>query len=167
MKKNIFVLLSVLLLAACQQKPVVVNAGDFEEKAPALVDQNVVLKGTAVHVCEKSGMKLFVAENLDSENAVVVFAAEGAEPFAMETIGKNVTVNGVVRAFNPEPAACCEKEADECCEATDSVCAEAAEECCQDSAAAEACCDKAEGECQHEAAANTIYYMECVSYTVE
>lgn len=155
MKKTVFMALAAILMVACQPKQPVLTAGEFAQKAPELVDQTIILKGTAIHVCERSGMKLFLADNMESEDIVNVMAAEGQNKFDPETIGKNYAVKGIVRAVIIEPA---NEEAEEEC-ATDSC--------------SEAKVQAAEGhECETDEKArknmgDTFYYVENISYTVE
>ena len=160
MKKTVFMALAAILMVACQPKQPVLTAGEFAQKAPELVNQTIILKGTAIHVCERSGMKLFLADSMESDDIVNVMAAEGQNKFDPETIGKNYAVKGIVRAVIIEPA---EEEAEEEC-ATDS---------CATDSCSEAKVQAAEGhECETDEKArknmgDTFYYVENISYTVE
>lgn len=99
MKKSIFVLFAVLLMAACQTNSGIVSVSDFNEKAPELVDQVINIKGIAVHVCQETHMKIFLSETEVAENTVLVMNNPDNEPFGNELIGKTVTVTGKVIAY--------------------------------------------------------------------
>jgi len=163
MKKIFATAIAALMLVACQPKQAVVTAGEFSEKAPSLVDQTIILKGTAVHVCQRSGMKLFLADSPEADNIVNVMAQEGQNKFDPETIGKQYTVKGIVRAVALE-----KEEEPQAVEAADS-CA-VADTCAVDTVAEEAIETGHECETENKAHAQDsdyFYYVENISYTIE
>ncbi|MCQ2127297.1 MAG: hypothetical protein MJZ06_07685 [Bacteroidaceae bacterium] len=147
MKKFLAMAAAALMLVACQPKQPVITAGEFAQKAPELVNQTILLKGTAVHVCTRSGMKLFLGDNAESEEIVNVMAQEGQNKFDPETIGKQYTVKGTVRAVKIE-------QEEEECEFEDSVKVSEGHDCETEAKA-------------HQGDSDTFYYVENISYTVE
>lgn len=101
MKKFLSVLaatLIVLVMASCNcNKPTEVTVANFNTQAKSLVDKEVVITGVANHICSHSGRKLFLAEEGNDKDIVMVFTNPDMKPFDKETIGKTYTVNGIVK----------------------------------------------------------------------
>lgn len=93
MKKLSVLACMAIMFMSCQQQAVI-TPDDFSGKAPGLVDQTVVLKGTASHICSKSGRKVFLKGEGDA--TVTVFAGENMGKYDPETIGKVYVVKGKV-----------------------------------------------------------------------
>ena len=101
MKKLFYVLVAVACLAACNNQPKIqeVAIGDFNKKAPELLDQTVNIKGVANHICHTSFRKLFVGDE-NSTEMVTVMAGEGMDNFDVAMEGKKVVVEGIVKVAN-------------------------------------------------------------------
>lgn len=91
-------LVVVLVMASCNcNKPTEVTVANFKSQAKSLVDKEVVITGVANHICSHSGRKLFLAEEGNDDEIVMVFTNKDMKPFDKETIGKTYTVNGIVK----------------------------------------------------------------------
>ena len=98
MKKALLFIVALAVLAACNNQPKIqeIAVGDFNKKAPELLDQTITIKGIANHICHTSFRKLFVG-SLDSEEMVTVMAGENMKDFDLDMEGKNVVVEGIVK----------------------------------------------------------------------
>ncbi len=91
-------LIVVLVMASCcGNKPAEVTVANFKAQAKQYVDKEVVITGVANHICSHSGRKLFLAEEGNDDEIVMVFTNPDMKPFDKETIGKTYTVNGIVK----------------------------------------------------------------------
>lgn len=77
------------------ENPVEVTVGNFNEKAPGLVDKLVTIKGTADHICKGDGKKLFLID-IETEGRVKVETGEDMPAFNNELEGFDFIITGIV-----------------------------------------------------------------------
>ena len=83
-----------------------ISIGEFDSKAGAYVDKEVMVEGIVDHVCKHGGKKLFlVSEDGDLH-------VESEERFDESLAGSEVQVKGIVREFRVDEAYCLQMEED-------------------------------------------------------
>jgi len=83
-----------------------ISIGEFDSKAGAFVDKEVMVEGIVDHVCKHGGKKLFlVSEEGDLH-------VESEERFDESLAGSEVAVKGIVREFRVDEAYCLKMEED-------------------------------------------------------
>ena len=104
MKRQLNVLLVVLVattffqlnkVQAQNAASKVYSVDEIIENAPALVGQTVAVKGTALHICEQTGRKLFL-ETADGKKTFRFNAGSKIDKFNEDALGNEVIATGVV-----------------------------------------------------------------------
>lgn len=93
---NVFaVAVSILLFASCtgnsNAKPMSVD--ELLTNAASMIDETVIVDGLCTHVCEKSGMKLFL-QGSDATNTLRAESDATLGKFDPENIGQRVRIRG-------------------------------------------------------------------------
>lgn len=84
---------------ATEQQPeeiVMMTSMDFHTHPEDYVGKNVVIEGTAVHVCKHGGKRMFIIGDETEEDRIQVKAGDNIDVFELELEGSDVTVKGVV-----------------------------------------------------------------------
>ncbi|MDN5349712.1 MAG: hypothetical protein PWQ54_1108 [Bacteroidales bacterium] len=81
--------------AKLAEGPIAVTVGNFDEKAAELVGKEVIITGTADHICKEDGKKLFLID-VNEEGRVKVTTGEGLPAFNSEYEGYDFKVTGIV-----------------------------------------------------------------------
>jgi hypothetical protein len=103
MKKNIsfsiiFLLTSTLLLTiSCtnKNKSEPLNVDELLTNASSLVGETVVVEGLCIHVCSKSGMKLFLQDS-DETKSIRTESNSTLGKFDPESVDKKVRIRGIL-----------------------------------------------------------------------
>jgi hypothetical protein len=111
MKKFFLMAMAALIFVACQNQtettvenaaetkvvegPIVITVGSFDEKAAELVGKEVIITGTADHICQHDGKKLFMID-VEEEGRVKITSGEGVPAFNSEYEGYDFKVTGIV-----------------------------------------------------------------------
>jgi hypothetical protein len=111
MKRIFLMAVAALFFVACQNQtektvektveaevvegPIVITVGSFDTKAGELVGKEVVITGTADHICKHDGKKLFMID-VNEEGRVKVTTGEGLPAFNSEYEGYDFKVTGIV-----------------------------------------------------------------------
>ena len=82
-------------IAAVETEVVMVSPDEFNANPDAFVNKNVVIEGTAVHVCKHGGKRMFII-GTDPENRIQVKAGDAIASFDETLEGSDVTINGMV-----------------------------------------------------------------------
>lgn len=114
MKNVLLIAFFTLLFAACGNSPkprtdqaeqpksaVVLTVDELHEKAPALADKEVVVKGTVMHVCKHGGQRCFLMGSNEDIN-IRVEAGEKIGAFGQELMGSELEVVGVLKIVKTE-----------------------------------------------------------------
>lgn len=104
------------LLASCSPKggsdeATVVTVNDFETAAVNLVDKNVSIEGTVVHVCQHGGKRMFISDE-SGEKRIKIEISEGQTAFNTDLEGALVRVIGKVIEFKIDEPYLAEWEAE-------------------------------------------------------
>ena len=93
--------------------PTTIEVNDFQEKATEMIGDEVIIKGTIMHVCKHGGQKMFItADNPDFR--VKITPGEEMAAFTPEMEGGYVIVTGIIEEMEEEmPAEGEEHEEDE------------------------------------------------------
>lgn len=112
-KKLLFVSVAAIALSACNNTPKPVEEApenqpteikasiadvaidSFDSLAPGLVDQNIRIEGTVMHICQHGGKRMFIA-GTNPDNRIKVLASEELNAFNAEWEGSLVTVTGIL-----------------------------------------------------------------------
>jgi len=111
MKRIFLMAVAALFFVACQNQtetvtenvvetkvaegPIAISIGSFDEKAAELVGQEVIIIGTADHICKHDGKKLFLID-VEEEGRVKITSGEGVPAFNSEYEGYDFKVIGIV-----------------------------------------------------------------------
>lgn len=106
MKKTLVLIAAFMLFIACnknektEQEPIEntiekVSVADFTEKAETLLDKDVKIEGTVIHICKHSGKRVFIVDG-DEEISVKIEAEENSPGFKMELMGSKIAVEGKI-----------------------------------------------------------------------
>lgn len=106
MKKLFFVALLPFVMAACngqktdkaqqtEEQITEVTVANFKTMAAELVGKQVVIRGTADHICKHDGKKLFLVD-VNSEGRVKVVTGEDMAAFDAANEGLDFVVTGVI-----------------------------------------------------------------------
>lgn len=88
--------LLILSIAGCTgNKSNVTEIGDLIVNAESMIDKQVIVEGLCTHVCEKSGMKLFLKDE-DSERTIRAESSAAIGKFDPDCVGKYVRVRGTI-----------------------------------------------------------------------
>jgi hypothetical protein len=118
MKKLILTLLVALLLFSCgnQKKKdqatanepaaevVALTVDQLYENATDMVDKEIVLTGTVMHVCQQGGERCFLMGSNEDIN-IRVEAGEKIGAFSQELMGSSVEITGVLKEVKTEAEA--------------------------------------------------------------
>lgn len=104
------------LLASCSPKggseeATVVTVNDFETAAVNLVDKNISIEGTVVHVCQHGGKRMFLSDE-SGEKRIKVEISEGQTAFTTDLEGALIRVIGKVIEFKIDEPYLAEWEAE-------------------------------------------------------
>jgi hypothetical protein len=78
-----------------EMEVVMVSPDEFNANPDAFVDMNVVIEGTAVHVCKHGGKRMFII-GTDPENRIQIKAGDAIASFDETLEGSDVVITGVV-----------------------------------------------------------------------
>lgn len=115
MKKLILTSLIALLLFSCgnQKKqvqtannepdivPVALSVDDLYKNATDMVDKEIVVTGTVMHVCQQGGERCFLMGSNENIN-IRVEAGEKIGAFSQELMGSNLQITGVLKQVKTE-----------------------------------------------------------------
>ena len=115
MKNLTLLIVIVLLFAGCgnqskkqqeaaQQPVVALTVDELYQKAPELVDMEVVVKGTVMHVCKEGGARCFLMGSNENIN-VRVEAGEKIGAFKQEQMGSDLEIVGILKEVKTEAQA--------------------------------------------------------------
>ena len=80
---------------------VVLTVDELYANAPDLVDQEVVVKGTVMHVCKEGGARCFLMGSTEDQN-IRVEAGEKIGAFKQEQMGSDVEIVGILKEVKTE-----------------------------------------------------------------
>jgi hypothetical protein len=83
------------------QPVVVLTVDELYQKAPDLVDKEVVVKGTVMHVCKEGGARCFLMGSNENIN-VRVEAGEKIGSFKQEQMGSDLEIVGILKEVKTE-----------------------------------------------------------------
>jgi hypothetical protein len=86
-----------------EMEVVMISPDEFNANPDAFVDMNVVIEGTAVHVCKHGGKRMFII-GTDPENRIQVKAGDAIASFDETLEGSDVVINGVVEELRIDEA---------------------------------------------------------------
>lgn len=86
-----------------EMEVVMISPDEFNANPDAFVDRNVVIEGTAVHVCKHGGKRMFII-GTDPENRIQVKAGDAIASFDETLEGSDVVINGVVEELRIDEA---------------------------------------------------------------
>ena len=109
MFKKLFLFASIaLLFAACNNagqtdqtantngEVIMMTSVDFNTNPDDFVDKNIIIEGTAVHVCKHGGKRMFIVGSEDEEDRIQIKAGDEIDTFDVELEGSDVSVVGIV-----------------------------------------------------------------------
>jgi hypothetical protein len=85
--------------AATEEQPeeiVMMTSMDFHTHPEDFVGKNVVIEGTAVHVCKHGGKRMFIIGDESEEDRIQIKAGDNIDAFDVELEGSDVYVKGVM-----------------------------------------------------------------------
>jgi hypothetical protein len=104
--KKLYFFIGILLLAmaACNSgqngidaaRAMKVSVLTFEQQAAGLVDKAIVIEGTVLHTCKRSGKRMFLVDGNDSIR-VEVTAGKDITKFDEKLVGSRVRVVGILK----------------------------------------------------------------------
>jgi hypothetical protein len=86
---------------AIEQPVVVLTVDELYQKAPDMVDKEVVIKGTVMHVCKEGGARCFLMGSNENIN-VRVEAGEKIGAFKQEQMGSDLEIVGILKEVKTE-----------------------------------------------------------------
>ncbi|MBN2772684.1 MAG: membrane lipoprotein lipid attachment site-containing protein [Prolixibacteraceae bacterium] len=113
MKKIAFLIVAVAVLASCSnqkkeqavQQPeaeaVVYTVDNLYENAETLVNKEIVVKGTVMHVCKEGGERCFIMGSTE-DVLIRVEAGEDIGAFTQEQMGSELEITGVLTEVTTE-----------------------------------------------------------------
>jgi hypothetical protein len=117
MRNLLWLSLSVFLVFGCsnqnknQQKvdaqnaqAIVLSVDELYSNAADLVDQEVVVKGTVMHVCKEGGARCFLMGSTEDKN-IRVEAGEKIGAFKQEQMGSDLEIVGILKEVKTEAQA--------------------------------------------------------------
>lgn len=87
--------------AVVEETPMALTLAEFKDQAENIVGQEVILKGTVVHVCKHGGQKMFITAD-DPDVRIKITTGDEMAAFVPELEGSNVEVVGVVEEIEAE-----------------------------------------------------------------
>ncbi len=88
---------------AGETEVVMVSPDEFNANPDAFVDKNVVIEGTAVHVCKHGGKRMFII-GTDPENRIQIKAGDAISNFDESLEGSDVVIHGFVDVLRIDEA---------------------------------------------------------------
>jgi hypothetical protein len=85
-------------------KAVVLSVDELYENAADLVDREVVVKGTVMHVCKEGGARCFLMGSTEDKN-IRVEAGEKIGAFRQEQMGSDLEIVGILKEVKTEAQA--------------------------------------------------------------
>lgn len=73
-----------------------ITAMDFQTHPEDYVGKEIVIDGTAVHVCKEGGKRMFIVGDPNDENRIQVKAGDNIDAFDVALEGSDVSVKGMV-----------------------------------------------------------------------
>ncbi len=115
MKKLALIAILALFIISCAnqakkqqetkaQPVVVLTVDELYQKAPELVDKEVVVKGTVMHVCREGGARCFLMGSTEDKN-IRVEAGEKIGAFKQEQMGSELEITGILKEVKTEAEA--------------------------------------------------------------
>jgi hypothetical protein len=77
------------------QEIVMMTSTDFHTHPEDYVGKNVVIEGTAVHVCKHGGKRMFIIGDESEEDRIQIKAGDAIDAFDVELEGSDVIVKGI------------------------------------------------------------------------
>jgi ABC-type Fe3+-hydroxamate transport system substrate-binding protein len=113
MTKKLFVLAAMaLIFAACNnttsdqsqaQELAVITCEEFSTSPDKFVGQEIMIEGTAVHVCKHGGKRMFIIGE-DPDERIKVTTGDEIEAFDVELEGSDISVIGIVDELRVDEA---------------------------------------------------------------
>lgn len=75
---------------------VMMTSMDFHTHPEDFVGKNVVIEGTAVHVCKHGGKRMFIIGDESEEDRIQIKAGDAIDAFDVELEGSDVYVKGIM-----------------------------------------------------------------------
>ncbi len=105
-KKLFFLAALAMIFAACNststdqkeansEEIVVITCEDFATSPDDYVGQDILIEGTAVHVCKHGGQRMFIIGE-DPDERIKITCGEEMEAFEVEMEGSDVVIIGIV-----------------------------------------------------------------------
>ncbi len=116
MKKLAFIVLSAFVLFSCgsgtktqeqtsavqpEDAQIVLTVDQLYENAAVMVDKEVVVKGTVMHVCKEGGVRCFLMGSNEEIN-IRVEAGEKIGAFTQEQMGSDLEIVGILKEVKTE-----------------------------------------------------------------
>lgn len=89
---------------ASNDQETAISVDDLYQKAPDLVDREIVVKGTVLHVCKEGGVRCFLMGSSDSIT-IRVEAGAGIGAFTQEQVGSDLEIVGILKEVKSEAEA--------------------------------------------------------------
>lgn len=86
---------------ATEKQVLVLTVDELYEKAAELSDQEIIVKGTVMHVCKQGGGRCFLMGSNDSIN-IRVEAGEKIGAFTQEQMGSDLEITGILKIVRTE-----------------------------------------------------------------
>lgn len=111
-KKLFFLAALAIIFAACNNSTsdqnqakelATVTCEEFSTSPDDYVGQEILIEGTAMHVCKHGGKRMFIA-GLDPDERIKVTAGDDIAAFEVELEGSDVAVVGVVEELRVDEA---------------------------------------------------------------
>jgi len=113
MTKKLFVLAAIaLIFVACNnatsdqnqaKELAVITCEEFSTNPDDYVGQELIIEGTAVHVCKHGGKRMFIA-GADPDERIKITAGDEIAEFDVEMEGSDVSVVGIVEELRVDEA---------------------------------------------------------------
>ena len=89
---------------ATSQQAASLTVDDLYKNASGLVDKEVVVKGTVLHVCKEGGARCFLMGSADTIT-IRVEAGAGIGAFTQEQVGSELEISGILKEVKTEAEA--------------------------------------------------------------
>ncbi len=84
-----------------EQAAVVLSVDELYQNAPDLVDKEVIVKGTVMHVCKEGGARCFLMGSTE-DKIIRVEAGEKIGAFKQEQLGSDLEIMGILKVVKTE-----------------------------------------------------------------
>ena len=112
MKKLALLIIVALIAFSCgnqskkqqesaEKSQVILTVDELFEKAPELVDKEIVVKGTVMHVCKEGGARCFLMGSTE-DKTIRVEAGEKIGAFKQEQMGSDLEIVGILKEVKTE-----------------------------------------------------------------